>query len=178
MSLEGSAPADLGLARGGMAQRIFALGCAGAGKTTLARQLGERTGRPVICLDAIWRPDWGPDEVERFRAIMAEAHAGEAWISDGNFALATFDTRLARADLVVWLDRPSLACAWRAIGRVFRPGEAHRLADLPKVLGFIRNFDRINRPRIEAARLEHGPGVPVVHLRNDREIGAFVAQVS
>ena len=157
------------------ARRIVLLGCAGAGKTTLARRLGEGTGAPVICLDAIWRPDWGVEDVGRFRALLVEAHAGGAWVSDGNFALATFDIRLPRADLIVWLDRPRLFCAWRAIARVFRPGEAHRLGDLGTVVRFIWGFERINRPRIEAARLEHGADVPVVHLRNDREIEAFLS---
>jgi adenylate kinase family enzyme len=155
------------------ARRIVLLGCAGAGKTTLAHRLGECMGAPVICLDAIW-PDWGPDGVEGFRAKLSDAHAGEAWISDGNFALATFDIRLPRADLIVWLDRPRLTCAWRAIARVFRSGEAHRPGDLGKALRFIWGFERINRSRIEAARLQHGADVPVVHLRGDRNIRAFL----
>jgi adenylate kinase family enzyme len=155
------------------ARRIVLLGCGGAGKSTLARRWGERTGASVICLDAIW-PKYGPDNVEEFRAALSEAHAVDAWISDGNFALATFDIRMPRADLIVWLDRPKLVCAWRAIGRVFRRGEAHRPGDLIKVLRFIWGFDRINRPRIEAARLEHGPQVPVIHLRNDQEVQDFL----
>jgi adenylate kinase family enzyme len=160
------------------ARRIVLLGCAGAGKTTLARRLGERSGVPVVCLDAIWRPDWGREDVPRFRAIMVEAHAGDAWISDGNFAQATFDIRLPRADLIVWLDRPRPVCAWRAITRVVQPGEAHQRGDLGKVLRFIQGFDRINRPRIEAMRTEHGPDVPVVRLRNDQQIAAFLSEYS
>lgn len=155
--------------------RIVLLGCAGAGKTTLARRLGQATDAPVICLDAIWRPGWGPADVPRFRGLVIGAHAGDAWISDGNFADATFDLRLPRADLVVWLERPRLICAWRAATRVLRPGEAHERKDLPKVLRFIWNFDRINRPRIEAARTRWGPDVPVRRLRDDAEIGAFLA---
>ena len=158
------------------ARRVVLLGCAGTGKTTLARRWGERTGAAVICLDAIWRPDWGPADVEQFRALLVQAHAGDAWISDGNFALATFDIRLPRADLVVWLDRPRLVSAWRVIARVFQPGETHAPRDLGKVLRFIWGFERINRPRIEAARLEHGPDVPVVRLRNDRDIAAFLSE--
>lgn len=154
--------------------RIVILGCAGGGKTTLARRLGERTGAPVICLDEIWRPDWGKDDAERFRGILKTSHAAPNWISDGNFALVTFDIRLPRADLVIWLDRPRLSCAWRAAARVLRRGESHRPRDLLKVLRFIWGFERVNRPRIEAARAQHGPGVPVVHLRNDREIAAFL----
>ena len=95
---------------------------------------------------------------------MKEAHAGETWISDGNFALATFDIRLPRATLVIWLDRPKMFCAWRAITRVFQPGEQHRVGDLAKVLRFIWNFDRINRPLIEAQRIAHGPDVPVLQI--------------
>jgi adenylate kinase family enzyme len=153
--------------------RIVLLGCAGAGKSTLATRLAAETGAPLICLDAIWQAGWGPPEVPAFRAALAELHAGDAWISDGNFALATFDIRLPRADLIVWLEPPRWQCALRAVRRVVRPGEPHRLAKLPEVLRFICGFDRINRPRIEAERLKHGPDVRVVRLRTLSEIGAF-----
>jgi len=155
--------------------RIVVLGCAGNGKTTLSHQLGQRSGAPVICLDAIWQPGWGPADVPTFRALMKDAHAGDSWISDGNFAIATFDIRLPRATLVVWLDRPRLLCAGRSIRRVFHRGEEHRIGNLAKVLRFIWNFDRINRPLIEARRIAHGPDVPVRRLTNNREIASFLS---
>jgi adenylate kinase family enzyme len=155
--------------------RIVVLGCAGSGKTRLSQQLGDRTGAPVICLDAIWQPGWGPDDVPTFRTLMKDAHAGDAWISDGNFALATFDIRLPRATLVVWLDRPKLLCAGRSIARVFQKGEDHRIGGLARVLRFIWNFDRINRPLIEATMIAHGPDVPVRRLTNRREIASFLS---
>src|SRR5271155_2214713 len=155
--------------------RIVVLGWAGRGKTTYEQRLGERTGATVICLDAIWQPQWGKDNVLTFRTLMKEAHAGETWISDGNFAQVTFDIRLPRATLVIWLDRPKLLCAWLAITRVFQPGEEHRIGGLAKVLRFIWNFDRINRPLIEAHRIAHGPNAPVRRLTNNREIAAFLS---
>jgi adenylate kinase family enzyme len=154
--------------------RIVILGCAGSGKTTLARQLGERTGAPVICLDAIWQPYWKEKDVPTFRGLIEKAHAGNEWISDGNFALATFDIRLPRATLVIWLERSKLSCAWRAITRVFRSGEDHRIGKLTEVLAFIWKFDRVNRPRIEALRLSYGPDVPVCRLTSSREIADFL----
>ncbi len=154
--------------------RIVILGCAGSGKTTLARQLGVRTGAPVICLDAIWQSHWDQKDVPAFRTLMQQAHAGDAWISDGNFALATFDIRLPRATLVIWLEPSTLNCSWRAASRVFKRGEPHRLTSLAKVLTFIWRFDRVNRPRIEAARALYGPGVPVLRLAGRRDITAFV----
>jgi hypothetical protein len=141
----------------------------------LAQRLAERTGAPVICLDAVWQPHWGPDDVPKFRTLMKEAHASETWISDGNFAQVTFDIRLPRATLVLWLDRPKLSCTWQAIKRTLSPGTDHRIGDLPKVLRFIQGFDRINRPQIEAQRIAHGPNVPVCRLTNNREIADFLS---
>jgi adenylate kinase family enzyme len=161
-----------------MMPRIVILGCAGCGKTTLAQRLGEHTGAPVICLDAIWQPHWGKDDVPEFRTLMKKAHAGEAWISDGNFAGATFDIRLPRATLVVWLERPRLFCAWRAITRALLPGEEHRKDGLLDVLRFIWNFDRINRPLIEAQTIAYGPDVPLRRLTNNREIADFLSSYS
>jgi adenylate kinase family enzyme len=155
--------------------RIVILGCAGSGKTTLARQLGERTGAPVICLDSVWQPDWQQKDVPTFRALVEKAHAGDRWISDGNFALRTFDIRLPRATLVIWLERSTLSCAWHAITRVFKRGEAHRIGKLKHVLAFIRKFDQINRPRIEACRISHGNHVPVRRLTGSRQIADFVS---
>jgi hypothetical protein len=141
----------------------------------LAQRLGEHTGAPVICLDAVWQPHWGPDDVPKFRTLIKEAHAGDTWISDGNFAQVTFDIRLPRATLVLWLDRSKLSCTWRAIRRAFSRGTDHRIGDLPKVLRFIQGFDRINRPLIEAQRIAHGPNVPICRLKNDREIADFLS---
>ena len=154
--------------------RLVILGCAGAGKTTLAKRLAKTTAAPLICLDELSSAGGVTrDRLPAFRNLMAELHAGEAWISDGNFAAATFDIRLPRADLVVWLEPPRWLCAWRAVTRVVRPGEPHRLGRLWRVLTFIRNFERVNRPRIETLRLKHGPGVPVVRLRTSRDIATF-----
>lgn len=155
--------------------RIVVLGCAGTGKTILARKLGECTGAPVICLDDIWQRRGDEKDVPAFRTLIEKAHAGDEWISDGNFALASFDIRLPRATLVIWLERSKLSCIWRVVARAFRRGEAHQVGRLPQVLAFIWRFDRINRPRIETLRLSHGPDVPVRRLIGDHDIENFLS---
>ena len=153
--------------------RLVIVGPAGSGKSTLARRLGKELDIPVICLDDIWQPDWGPDDVPAFRALVRAAHAGERWISDGNFAAATFDIRLPPATLILWRECPRPVSAWRALVRVLRPNSGHRLRNLPRVLRFIWNFDRINRPLIEKLRIEHGAQIPVRRLVGRRDAERF-----
>ena len=50
------------------------------------------------------------EDVAAFRALLEKAHAGDAWISDGNFAVASFDIRLPRATLVIWLEASKISC--------------------------------------------------------------------
>jgi adenylate kinase family enzyme len=154
--------------------RIVVLGCAGSGKSHLARRLGAQLGVPVYSLDDVWQPEWSAEMTPAFRDTLARLHAADAWISDGNFAAVSFDIRLPRATLVVWLERPKWLCRWRAVTRVLRGDTFHRLRKLPEVLAFIAKFDSLNRPRIEALRLQNAPDVPVVRLRSEDEIATFL----
>lgn len=158
-------------------RRIVVLGSAGTGKTRFSRKLAERLGAPHVCLDEIWPPGLTPEDVPAFRALVTRAHAGEAWVSDGNFALATFDLRLPRADLVLWLERPKWLSTLNAFRRLADPGQTHVLTGLPKALRFIWRFDQINRPRIMASLAEQGPDVPVRHLRNREEEASVLAEI-
>ena len=160
-----------------MADRIILLGRAGVGKTTLAKRLADVTGGVVICLDAIWQPSWTAADVPAFREAVASLHADESWISDGNFADATFDLRLPRATLILWLDAPRLLCSWRAIVRVLKQGEPHKARDLYKVFRFIWRFDSVNRPRIEAAIQRFGPRIPVRKLYGGKQLSRFLVEM-
>ena len=157
--------------------RIVILGPAGSGKSTLARRLGQTLRVPVICLDEIWQSVWGTDEVPAFRTLLKGAHRGEAWISDGNFAVATFDIRLPRATQIVWLERPRLVCTWRALRRVFKSGSGHRLRHLPRVLRYIWSFDANNRPLIEKLRQQHGAHVPLRRLTSLQELEDLIGEL-
>ena len=168
-------------------QRIVILGNAGSGKSTLARALGKRLGLPVVHLDSLfWEPGWVEPDAEQFRARVSEAVATNAWVCEGNYARRTFDLRLPRADLIIWLDTPRLTCFTRVIIRsvMNRPRSDLAAGCTEKLdrafltfLKFVWNFDRDYRPGIDRVRQAIGPQVPTMHLRGRRQIDAFLGSL-
>lgn len=166
--------------------RIVVVGSPGSGKTDLSLRLGKKLGLPVVHLDVLyWKPGWRPSEPAEFRQRLAEAVAGRDWIIDGSFAELAFDLTLGSANMMVAIDRPRTLCQRRILWRsAFQRGGTR--PDLPE--GCPEKFDfalmreawRYNferRPAIEAERLKHGAGVPVVRLRSDRDIEGFLRTV-
>lgn len=167
-------------------QRVLIVGNGGAGKSTLARRLGARTGLPVIHLDVLfWKPGWVESEDDEFRQVVAEALEAPAWICDGNFG-STWDVRMPRADTIIWIDRPPWRSLWRAIRRMiqYRKGGRPDVAegcdetiDL-NFYRFILSYDAKVKPRLEAALATHGANARHIRLRSDREIAVFLESVS
>jgi len=168
-------------------RRIIVIGCQGSGKTRLARSLGQRLGLPVVHLDALyWRPGWTPSDKASFRTRVAEAIAGDAWVVDGSFSGLAFDLTIARADVLVVIDRPRWVCQWRILWRSAFDRDTAR-TDLPegcreqfdwKLMKEAWRYDVERVPVIEAERIQYGPDVPVVRLRRDRDILGFLESVS
>lgn len=104
--------------------RVVVVGLSGSGKTTFATQLAEATGLAQIELDLLnWRPGWYDryvHEHEAFRADVANAIAGEAWVLAGGYSKVR-PMVFARANTLVWLDLPKALVMrqvlWRSIQR-------------------------------------------------------------
>ena len=94
------------------------IGCGGSGKSTLARQLGEKTGLPVVHLDKLfWRPGWVNITREEFDVVHNAAIEEKKWILDGNFD-RTMEPRIRRCDTVVYLDFSRMACLLGVMKRI------------------------------------------------------------
>ncbi|HEX8580076.1 MAG TPA: topology modulation protein [Allosphingosinicella sp.] len=164
--------------------RIMIIGQPGSGKSTLARTLGDLTGLPVIHIDKIhWRPGW----VERSKAektrLCREVEQQSRWIFEGGHS-ATWASRVARADMLIVLDRPVGLRLWRVVHRAFtglgktRPDMAEgcpeRLRSLPEFIRYIWMTRHLNRRKMYALAATAPQGCEVVHLRSDDEVKLFL----
>jgi adenylate kinase family enzyme len=149
-------------------RRVVVVGPGAAGKSTLARALGEVTGIPVTELDQLfWRPGPTATPKEEWAAVQAELVARPAWILDGD--LGPYDVigvRLRAADTVVFLDFSLARCAWRA-GRRSREN-----ADFWR---WLLTYRRRSRPALLAAIAEHAPTARVCVLRTPQAVSRFLA---
>ena len=163
-------------------ERIMIIGCGGAGKSTLARQLGEKTGLPVVHLDQIWwEPGhWQHMSREEFDArLMAELEKPR-WILDGNFN-RTLEARLQKCDTVIYLDLPRIVCLKSWIGRVIRnwgtarPDMAEGCKEWfdPEMAKWIWKFNKQNRQRYLQI-LSELEGKRVHILKNRRAVKRFL----
>lgn len=163
--------------------RIAVVGSGGAGKSTFAREVGRRTGLPVVHLDrCYWKPGWVETPREEWAALQAELFndGDDRWVADGNYG-GTFDVRFARADTVIVLALPRLTCLAGALRRsLANRGRAVQAAGCPERVDFrflrwIWRYENDSRPRLDAALDRHRSHLELIELRSRREVRAFLA---
>jgi adenylate kinase family enzyme len=165
-------------------KRVVVTGPTGAGKTELARELGDRLGVPVVHLDTLfWGPGWVATPPEEWDALQRRELAAGPWIVEAQFDDMLPDW-LHAADTVVFVDASPLRCLWRVTRRRLsrrasagtpagtEPGPSHRA-----LLKFLRNHWRYRtgvRPELLAELARKRDGRSVVVVRRPREARAFV----
>jgi len=162
-------------------QRVLVIGSPGAGKSTLARALAERTRLPLVHLDQEYHlPGWQDRTKDEWRLKLDKLLAGERWIIDGNYG-GSMERRLARADTAILLDYPALLCLRRVVKRVAtlrgqnRPDAAPECPERWDIafLWYVLTF-RLTRTQQLEQRLARFPGT-VIRFRRPREAEAFLA---
>ncbi|WP_369025281.1 AAA family ATPase [Qipengyuania sp. RANM35] len=161
-------------------KRVLVIGSPGAGKSTFARALAQRSGLPLIHLDAHYHlPGWTEPDPADWDAKLDTLLAGDSWIIDGNYG-GSMDRRLALADTAILLDYPTLLCLWRLVKRITTlhgtvrpdapPGCPERF-DL-EFLHYVAVFRRVKTPVLER-RLGAFPG-RIARFRRPSEAQAFL----
>ena len=137
-------------------RKILIVGCGGAGKSTLARDMGARFSLPVVHLDKLWwLPGWQHRTEDAFDKLLLEELQKPCWIMDGNF-VRTFETRLKHADLCIFLDFDAELCISSAYARAeeyhgrTRPDMAEGCPEVvrPEYEEWIRGFRLQVRPQM------------------------------
>jgi len=178
-------------------RRVRIVGTSGSGKSHLAAQLATILGVARLELDAVfWDAEWTYRDLEeahaQVRAFAAENPDG--WVVDGNWT-----SRLqglldpgtpGGADVYVWLDHPRRTVMRRVIGRTLRRGilqEELWHGNRERVRDWVRweperNIVRwawTNHPVTRERMLQRiADGVPVVRLRGQREVDAWLSSLS
>lgn len=162
-------------------ERILIIGCGGAGKSTLARQLGKKLDLPVVHLDTLfWKPGWVQESREEFDRKLSVELEKPRWILDGNFN-RTMPQRMAKCDTIIYLDFPRLTCLMGVIKRIVttygkvRPdmgdGCSERF-DL-EFLRWVWNYNKNNRERNYQLLSEAAHAQKLV-LKNRRAANQFL----
>ncbi len=167
-------------------KRIMIVGQPGSGKSTLAAVLGKRTGLPVIHIDKIhWQPGWIERSTVEKTRLCREAEQQEEWIFEGGHSI-TWPSRLARADMLIWIDRPASLRLWRVLRRAVlglgqtRPDMAdncpERLRSLPEFFNYIWKTRESGSAKIARLAALAPVGCEVVRITSNADAEKFVAK--
>ena len=148
---------------------IFGRG--GAGKSTLARTLGEMLQLPAVELDQVdRRSDGSPTPPAAWQTAQEGLVVGEAWILDGDSGPGDVaEPRLLAADTVIVLDLSVCRCAWRVLRRS-REGM--------NFWWWMVRWRQQSLPRLSLAILRYAPTATVVRLNSAREVEEFLRSVT
>ncbi|HCK29310.1 hypothetical protein [Acinetobacter ursingii] len=98
---------------------INIVGTSASGKTTFARQLGQKLGLAHIEMDDLfWQDDWQetPDE-EFFPKLQSQMDLTiGGWVLDGNYS-RTHELKLKYIDTIIWLDYSFSLNLYRSVKR-------------------------------------------------------------
>lgn len=162
-------------------QKVLIIGCGGAGKSTLARKMGEKTGLPVVHLDKLfWHPGWVESKKDEIDEKIYFELEKPQWIMDGNYN-RTLPERLKHCDTVIYLDFSRLACLLGVCKRVLttygtvRPDMADGCPERFDLdfLKWVWNFNK-NKRESYYRMLNEADGIETIVLKNRRMVKRFL----
>ena len=164
-------------------EKIVIVGPPGAGKSTLAKELGSILKMKVFHLDRIfWQRGWKEKPRDTRIDIMQNLVQEKRWIIEGTY-LHISELHLKAADTIIFLDTSPLCCLWRLMMR-HREYRRRSRRDIPegctdkltrlrmlKVL----TFPLHGRRKIKQTLLNYN-SKQIHRLRSGKEVKDFLAQ--
>lgn len=101
--------------------RIAIIGNAAAGKSTLARILGNFYNIPVLHMDTIgWESGWVETDTRKAINLQDEFLKNDSWVIDGGYSRIDIDKRLSLADNIIVIRLNRFYCFYRALKRAIK----------------------------------------------------------
>lgn len=163
-------------------KKVLIIGICGAGKSTFARELSEKTKLPVIHLDKhYWKQGWRESTTEDWELKVSQISDSSEWIIDGNYS-STFYLRFPKADTIFILDYNPLLAMFRATKRIFKYYKGTRpdmATGCPERLNwefykFIWNFNKVHRPRTESSLRNLASDKNIIRFSNPTELKKYL----
>jgi len=165
-------------------KKIAIIGPPGAGKTTLARDLGPLLNMKVFHLDRLfWEPGWKGKSSEERLEILDHLVQEKQWIIEGTY-LDSSEPRLNAADTIIFLNTSLLLCLWRIMQRHRKDHDLSR-RDIPegctdrltpfRILKVVI-FPFRGRRKLEQ-KLREFPRGKVIRLSSPKQVKYYVAQL-
>ncbi len=161
-------------------KKIIIIGSPGAGKSTLARKLADKTKLPLYYLDIIWhKPDKTTVTTHEFDARLEEILNTDRWIIDGNYK-RTLEMRLQKCDAVIFLDYPTKLCLESVEKRI-----GTKRVDMPWVetefdsefKQYITDFSTTQTPKIYNIIEKYSDGLNVFILKSREQADEFLSKL-
>lgn len=165
-------------------EKIVIIGSSGAGKTTLARRLGNLLKIKTYHLDRLfWERGWQSKSHDARIDILQKIVQNKQWVIEGTY-LASSEPRLDDADTIIFLDIFPLICLWRVFSRHHKTRNYPR-RDLPmectdKVSSssiwkvFVFPF---NERRLLKRKLYSYSSKQIIWLRSSKQIDKFFMEL-
>lgn len=158
-------------------RRVNIIGCPGAGKSTFARKLSEKTGLELFYLDMIWhKPDKTTVARDEFDLRLNEIFERDTWIIDGNY-LRTMERRLSECDTVFFFDLPTEVCLEGAASRVGKKREDMPWVETEVDEDFLRrilDFEKDQKPKIHEYLEKIKSGKEIIIFKSRGEADDFI----
>jgi len=101
------------------AKKISIVGNSGAGKSTLSKKLGKTLLLEVYSIDKIfWLPGWKLRDKKSFEEYHRKWLKNDSWLIEGVGYWNEMERRLAKSDIIIFLDVPIDLCIARADMRI------------------------------------------------------------
>ncbi|KQO80981.1 AAA family ATPase [Rhizobium sp. Leaf262] len=158
------------------ASRIMVVGSSGGGKTTLSQGIASHRGVEYFSIDrdVRWISGWTQRERGEQLRILKDIVRRDRWLLDGS-GPSTFDIRLPRTDIVIWMRLPRITCLVGVAKRVarhygtVRPYMAEGCREpIPdrEFLSCIWNFEKRHAPVFLRNFELYGPDVPIFQVKS------------